>query len=88
MNRDQLITLLADPDTVAQGIQELSTYLDVQDKRIEQLTASNDKLRDLNTQFALKATVSKSEPEPEPVLSPEDKAKKAFDDAWDKWRNK
>ena len=74
---NEIIKKLSNPDTVAEGIVELSNQLDVDETSYESLIESNNKLRDANSQFVLKLTnvVQKDDtPDPETIAKQEAQA--------------
>lgn len=74
---NEIIKKLSNPDTVAEGIVELSNQLDVDEKSYDSLIESNNKLRDANSQFVLKLTnvVQKDDvPDPETIAKQEAQA--------------
>lgn len=74
---NEIIKKLSNPDTVAEGIVELSNQLDVDEKSYDSLIESNNKLRDANSQFVLKLTnvVQKdATPDPETIAKQEAQA--------------
>lgn len=62
-----IITLLGNPDTVAEGLVKLSDKLTVDEAEFGRLTESNNSLRDTNAKLALRITepVKVTEPEKE-----------------------
>lgn len=77
---NEIIKKLSDPNTVADAIIELSNQLDIDEKSYNNLVESNNKLRDVNSQYVLKLTnvVKKEEaPDPETIAKQEAEALEA-----------